>query len=230
MKYLITGTSRGLGKDLTKHFLSNDAVVVGLSRSKSDIEHENLIEIACDLTKPGDIKSAFKQIKEKITSLDVTINCAALGNSNMLLMESPEAMAEAYSVNSIAPLLVIQNAVRLMRKQKFGRVINIGSIHEKIKPKGSVVYTSSKSALATITEVASKELIGYGITVNTLNLGVYNSDMSNNLGEKFISSFLETLPISKMVELDEIVNVINFFTDKKSNGITGQTISMSGVS
>lgn len=229
MAYIISGVSRGLGKDLALHYLSLGFDVIGLSRSPSGITSNNFTEVHCDLSKIEDIKAAIVIIRKLELDITVLINSAGVGDAKMLMLEDPEKVRETFLVNSVAPILLTQAVSRLMRKNKYGRIVNIGSIHEKLKPPGSVAYTSSKSALSSITEVASKELFEAGITVNTVNLGVYDSDMSNSLDKDFLSLFLKTLPIKEKVLLHDVILVIDFFTSKKSGFITGQTISMSGV-
>ena len=187
------------------------------------------MDINCDLSNHEDIKSAFISIRNEGHIVDVLINCAGVGHSNMLMVEGHDELTETFMINSVAPMILMQLAARQMRKNKFGRIINIGSINEILKPNGSAAYSSSKKALSTISEVASKELISYGITVNTINLGAYGSGMSNKLNPIYLKNLLESLPIKSKVNLSEVVHLINFFVDKKSATITGQKIAMSGV-
>ena len=104
----------------------------------------------------------------------------------------------------------MKHLIPLMREQKFGRIINFGSVVPQIGMQGTAAYAGSKSALWGITKVIAKENAIKGITVNTLNLGYFNVGMISEVPEKILNSIVDTIPVKKLGDPKNILNAIKF--------------------
>jgi len=227
---LITGTSRGLGLNLAKHYSVNGFFVVGCSRNITTINNENFFHLSGDISDMDFIKSILNHIKTNYGRLDVLINNAGLSSALYLLMQSSKHINDVVNTNLIAALNMTRESVKLMKNNKFGRIINFSSVHVPLATEGTTIYSSIKAAIEQFSRIAAKEIAGYGITINSLGLSLVNeTGMVSDLSDKIKENIFSNLAIKKNLEIADIIHLIDFIIDKKTNFITGQTIYTSGV-
>lgn len=229
-KVFISGTSTGLGHELATYFLGEGAAVIGCSRTSPTINNSNYSHYSVDVSNAEQIKDMFRDIKRTFKNISILINNAGVGSSNLTILEQPETLESVINTNILGPLLLSREAIRIMRKGDNPRIINIGSILSVIKPKGGVVYATSKSALHTQTACLAKELANLSITCNLIGLNVFESNMSKNLRDAFVEEVLSSQSIKRFSKIEDIINVIDFFCSPKSNLITGQAVFLGGIS
>ena len=223
MKYIITGTSRGIGKQLLITALKNGHQVISISRSKTIIEDElndnliaNWIEIMGDLT----IDSTFKNLKEELANwntVDVLINNAGYLISKPFEQLSITDFNLSYQVNVLVPSLLIKICIPLLKESNIGKVINIGSIggvQGSVKFPGLAFYSSSKGALATLTECLAEEYKEINIHFNYLALGAVQTEML----KKAFAGFIAPVTSIQMAEF------IYHFSIHSANMINGKII------
>jgi 3-oxoacyl-[acyl-carrier protein] reductase len=131
--------------------------------------------------------------------------------------------------NFLGSFFVSREAAKLMRKGRFGRIINIGSMAATLEPIGDSIYAAMKAASMTLAAVLAKEFAGYGITVNTLAVTALETDMLAQLPREKIDAVVAGLPIPRFATPDDIFNVVDFFASPESSYITAQTIFLGGV-
>lgn len=196
MNYIITGTSRGIGKQLLITALKHGHQVISISRSKTTIETElknNLIanwtEIMGDLIK----KTTINRLEEELSSwnsVDVLINNAGYLVNKPFEQLSITDFNMSYQVNVLAPSLLIKMCIPFLKESKIGKVINIGSIggvQGSVKFPGLAFYSSSKGALATLTECLAEEFKAINIHFNYLALGAVQTEMLEQAFPGFIA-------------------------------------------
>ncbi len=225
----ITGCNRGLGKVLAEHFLANGAKVAGLNRSEGAIEHENYLAIKADITKSDEVSAAFRTIARTYKRLDILVNNAGVTTSAYGIMLAPSKAEEMINVNFLGTFLVSKEAAKLMKMNKFGRIINIGSMSSQTEPVGAAVYSATKAAIITLSNILAKELTNFNITCNTLGISAFNTDMLQQLAEKDIEAIVGILPIARLAAKEDIINVVDFFAAEKSSYITAQSIFLGGI-
>jgi len=227
---IITGTSRSIGKYLAQYYVNRGFFVIGCSRSKTDYKSEYYKHFCLDITNESEVRMMFLEVRKKYKRLDVLINNAGAISINYTLITSIDTAKNIFNTNFIGTFLFCREAVKLMRKNKQGRIINISSIAVPLCSTGMSIYSASKSAVEQFSKVLSKEVESEGITVNTLGLSIVEgSGMKGNLSEKAIEETMNQLIIKSPLELDEISHVINFFISDKSKSITKQIIYLGGV-
>ena len=222
---LVTGSRRGVGKLIADHFLEQGASVVGFAKGTSTIEHAAYHHVQVDLADAVAIGPAFASLRQSATTIDIVINNAAVLTSQYAMIMPPGAAQAMVNVNLLAPFLVSREAAKMMRKTKWGRIINIGSMAASLEPIGD----STKAGLSTLTNVMAKEFGSMNVTCNTLAITAIDTDMLSQLPRDKIEVIIAGLPIPRFAKPDDILNIIDFFASERSSYITAQTIFMGGV-
>lgn len=226
---LITGSSRGVGRQLTEHMLAQGATVIGFARGEAGLTHSAYHHIQVDLADAAAITTAFMAVRKLTPQVDIVINNAAVLTSQYAMIMPPAAAQAMVNVNLLATFLVSREAAKLMRKSKWGRIINIGSMAASLEPMGDSVYAACKAGVATLANVMAKEFGSFGVTCNTLAISAIESDMLSQLPRDKIDAIIAGLPVPRFAAIEDITNVIDFFAAESSSYITAQTIYLGGV-
>jgi 3-oxoacyl-[acyl-carrier protein] reductase len=226
----ISGSSKGVGGKLVNYFISKGAFVIGISRGKDVREIQNFFPLQADISSPNDLKAVFSFIKIKFNRLDILINNAGVSHSspfNFLATENAKSMID---INLLGTFLVTKEATKLMMKNKFGRVVNIGSICSTLEPFGASIYTATKAAIHSLSNSIALELASFNITSNTLALSPFPTEMLSSINQKEIDWYLNEQKIKRLAEIKDITNVIEFYCSENSSFITAQFIQLGGIS
>jgi len=226
---IITGTSKGIGKYLSEHYVNKGFIVIGCSRRKADFEFENYHHFIIDVCKENEVKDMFKIIRQTYGRLDVLINNAGIASMNHILITPLTKTKDVLETNIIGTFLFCREAGKLMKINKYGRIVNFSTIATKLKVEGEAIYAASKAAVMNFTETLSKEYAEFGITVNVIAPTPINTDLIKQVPKEKIDTLTERLAIKRLGKLRDISNVTDFFISKKSDFITGQTIFLGGV-
>ena len=226
---LITGASKGLGAKLADHFLTQHATVVGISRTPRELKHDCYRHHPIDIGDEKQVQAVFRQIRDDYGKLDVVINNAGIAVSQFVALTATATAEDVFRTNFLGSFTVCREAVRLMMKQKYGRIINMSSMMVPLRPAGGAVYSASKAALTQLTQVLAKEVASYGITCNVVGVTAIETDMWKDIPKEKLMSLLETLPQKEVAMLEDITNVIDFFASKASGAVTGQVVYLGGA-
>jgi 3-oxoacyl-[acyl-carrier protein] reductase len=230
---LITGSSRGVGLEITKHFLKHGAIVIGLSRGESLYNHNNYHHFPVNIGDPESIINCFKkEIGKHFKRIDIVINNAAVMTSQYSMIMPIKNAMDMVNVNLLGVFFVSREAAKLMRNKETGRIINIGSMASSLEPIGDSIYAATKAGISSLANVMAKELSSMNITCNTLAISAIETDMLNShsaTAQVKIKEIIESLPIPRIAKADDILNVIDFFAAERSSYITAQTIYLGGI-
>ena len=226
---LITGSSRGVGRQIAQHFLDGGATVIGFSRGEAGITQEQYHHVSVDLADVQAIQLAFGTVRKLVPRIDIVINNAAVLTSQYAMIMPPGAAQAMVNVNLLAPFMVSREAAKMMRKNQWGRIINIGSMAASLEPIGDSIYAACKAGLSTLANVMAKEFGPMNVTCNTLGITAIDSDMLSQLPREKIEAIIATLPVPRFAAIDDILNVIDFFAAPRSSYITAQTVFLGGV-
>ncbi|MBI4915355.1 MAG: SDR family oxidoreductase [Acidobacteria bacterium] len=226
---LVTGSRRGVGRMIAEHVLEQGGTVVGFARGEATFAHESYRHLQVDLVQPAAIQEAFLALRREFPALHIVVNNAGVLLSQHALIMPVDAVRNMIDTNLVAPFLVSREAARLMKKGKWGRIINIGSMASSLEPIGDSVYAACKAGLRTMGNVLAKELAPFNITVNTLAVTAIATDMLAQLPEEQIRSAVAGLPIPRFATPDDILNVVDFFASERSSYVTAQTLFLGGV-
>ena len=226
---LVTGSSRGVGRQIAQHFIDGGATVIGFARGEGSITHERHHHVKVDLADVQAIQSAFSTVRKLVPRIDIVINNAAVLTSQYAMIMPPGAAQAMVNVNLLAPFMVSREAAKLMRKNQWGRIINIGSMAASLEPIGDSIYAACKAGLSTLANVMAKEFGPMNVTCNTLGITAIDSDMLSQLPRDKIEAIIATLPVPRFATISDILNVIDFFAAEQSSYITAQTVFLGGV-
>jgi len=212
-----------------EHFLEQGGTVIGLARGVSTITHESYRHYQVDLVQLAAIEETFVELRKEFPALHILVNNAGVLMSQHALLMPASAVRNMIDTNLVAPFFVSREAAKLMRRGKWGRIINIGSMASSLEPVGDSVYAACKAGLSTMGNVLAKELASFNITVNTLAISAIATDMLGQLPEEKIQTVIGSLPIPRVATPDDVLNVIDFFASDRSSYITAQTVFLAGV-
>ncbi|HVR41607.1 MAG TPA: SDR family oxidoreductase [Thermoanaerobaculia bacterium] len=226
---LITGTSRGIGRYLAEHYAGHGYRVIGCSRNKADFEIDGYVHFATDVSSEPDVITLFARIRKEFGRLDVLLNNAGIASMNHLLLTPVSKVREIFEVNVIAAFLFCREAAKLMRANRFGRIVNFTTVATPLKLEGEAAYAASKAAIVSLTQIAARELAELGITVNAVGPTPIETDLTRAVPRTKLDQLVQRQAIRRMGELRDVANVVDFFIRPESDFITGQVIFLGGV-
>lgn len=227
MNILVTGASRGIGKTIAKSLQSYGNVYVTARNEEKLKEFGNEMYFVCDLSKEEDLLKLGDFIQEK--KIDILVNNA--GEYTYCGIEDTEIskLNEMLSINLKAPIYLMHSAIPHMKKNKFGRVINIGSISGVMGEAYASIYSATKAGLIGLSKATGLELAEFGITVNTINPGWVDTELGkSSIGDSEFSEeeILESIPQRRFVKPEEIAGLVKYLISEEAKGITGQSINI----
>jgi len=227
---IITGTRKGIGKYLAEYFSEKGFLVIGCSRSEIDYKLNNYQHYCLDISDESSVKKMFSIIRKKYGRLDVLINNAGVNYalSPLLLIPFKSAL-NTINVNFMGTFIFTREAVKIMKNNSYGRIINFGSMAMKHEVKGEAVYAASKAAIASFTRVVAKEVYSYGITCNVISPSAIDTDLMKNVSKDALKDVLSRNAIPEIGKLKDVSNTIEWLIKSEINAITGQTIYLGGV-
>lgn len=223
MNILVTGGSKGIGKAIADNLEGN---IYTCGRNEELLKSYKNYCI-CDLEtiegmqKLGDYIEANK--------IDILINNAGEYIYSPIEEIGVNQIEHITRLNLEAPLYLISRAVPYMKTQKWGRIINIGSISGVLGEAGASLYSASKSGLIGASKALALELAEYGITINTINPGWVDTEMgSSSAAESEFSKeeIIDCIPQKRFVHPDEIAGMVKYLISKEAKGVTGQSINL----
>lgn len=225
MNILVTGASKGIGNAIAQELQSVGEVFVTGRNEQALVACNAKGFCVCDLSK--DINELAKFIIEK--NIDVLINNAGeyiySNLENMVITD----IQRLYQTNLIAPAYLISQAIPYMKSQKWGRIINIGSISGVMGEAYASIYSSSKAGLIGLTKALALELAEYQITVNTINPGWVETELGmNSIDDSEFSKeeIIDTIPQKRFVKPEEVAKLCKYLISEDAKGITGQSINL----
>lgn len=236
---LVTGTSRGMGKNMLELFAKNGANVFAHTRKETD-EHNvfckdleklydvRIIPVYFDISDGETIKNGIKEIRGYKLPVDGLVNNAGVTNNRLFQMESMEELKHQMEVNFYGPFLLTQYISKLMIRNKKGSIVNISSTAALDGNSGKAAYGASKAALITMTLCISEELAQSGIRANVICPGVTNTDMLGTMPEYIMDIQKKATFLGKVGEPMDIANTVLYLLSDYASYVTGQVIRVDG--
>ena len=233
----VTGGSRGIGKAIAIELGNNFHVVVGYSNSEdkaNDVAKDIISSggsastVRVDISNSESVDEAFTSIEKDYTSVDVLINNAGVTKDNILPRMKKDEWLEVIQTNLTGSFYTSQRAVKLMMKNKWGRIIFISSVVGISGNQGQANYAASKAGLIGLAKSISKEMGSRNITSNVVAPGYIETDMTSFLDNQNKENIIEQLSIKRIGKPEDISNVVSFLCNEESEYITGQVIPVDG--
>jgi 3-oxoacyl-[acyl-carrier protein] reductase len=226
---LVTGARKGIGKYLAGQLVSQGYHVVGCSREPIDWTLGGYTHVQADVSDEAQVKSLLQYVRQTFDRLDVTINNAGIASMNHALLTPVESVDRIMGVNFRGTFLVARESAKLMRKRKFGRIVNLTTIAVPMALAGEAIYAASKSAVESLTRVLSHEFAEFGITVNAIGPTPIETDLIKHVRPERIQDIINRLAIKRLGQPRDVFNVVEFLIRPESDYLTGQVIYLGGV-
>ncbi|MAZ07967.1 MAG: oxidoreductase [Rickettsiales bacterium] len=226
---LITGTSRGIGNYLAKHYLELGYTVFGCSRSEVKINSKNYLHTSCNISDSKSVKSMLTKIRKDYGGLDILINNAGIASMNHSLLTKSDTVNKIFKTNFLGTFLLSRESAKLMQLNKFGRIVNFTTVAVPLNLEGEAIYASSKAAVCSLTKILAKEFGGFNITVNAIGPTPIKTDLIKSIPSNKIDSIINQQAIRRYGTFEDTSNVIDFFISSRSDFITGQILYLGGL-
>ncbi len=235
---LITGATRGIGKEIALELAANGFDIAvnyrskqdGMEELKKEIEKNN---VRCEFVKADvanfeDCESMVKETIEKFGKIDVLVNNAGITKDGLIMRMKKEDFDSVIDVNLTGTFNVTRNVIPYMLKQRSGRIINVSSVVGVAGNAGQTNYSASKAGIIGFTKSLAKEVASRNILVNAIAPGFIDTDMTSVLSDAVKEGINAQIPLKRMGTPREVAKVVKFLSSEDSSYVTGQVINIDG--
>lgn len=228
---LVTGASRGIGRAIALELKSKDFSIIGTATSKAgaDALIENGIEgYILDLNLPNSISNFWEQLEADKKNISVLVNNAGITRDNIVLRMSDDEWSDIMNVHLNGTFQLCKRSLKMMLKNKWGRIINISSASASIGNRGQSNYAAAKAGVEAFTKSLAKEVGKRDITINAVAPGFIATDMTEQNDGVNAEYLIKEIPLGRFGEPEEVAGLVDFLCSEKASYITGQTIHING--
>ena len=234
---IVTGASQGLGRAVAIALGSGGATVVGLARNGEKLKETAAAvdaaggvgeALVCDITHRQAAADAIADVHRRHGRLDILVNNAGVTRDKLARGMSDDEWDDVIATNLTSCFVCCRAAAGLMRRAKYGRIINMASISGLIGNPGQANYSASKAGMIGLTRTLSKELVSRGVTVNAVAPGFIASEMTAELGEVVLQEVKNRIPAKRVGTPEEVAAAVLFLASRDAGYISGQTLVVDG--
>lgn len=234
---VITGGARGIGKAIALELAGR-----GVDIAIADIIEEQARETAKELEKlgvksmavkmdvsdAGSVASSIAEIKEKMGRIDIFVNNAGITRDGLVMRMKEEDWDLVMGINLKSVFLCSKEVIKVMAKQRYGRIVNIASVVAFMGNPGQANYSASKAGIVGLTKTIAKEYASRGITANAVAPGFISTAMTEALSENVREEMLKAIPLGKFGTPEDVAQAVSFLASPGAAYITGQVIHVNG--
>lgn len=237
---IVTGGTRGIGFAIVKKYLEQGATVVlcgsreeTAKKAVETLKTENptykVSGIWTDLCNPEEVKRDFENVTKEYGSIDILVNNAGISSRDSIFDYKQEDFLKIMDLNVNAVFYCSQVVAEFMKEQGGGVILNTSSMVSIFGQSTGCGYPTSKFAVNGMTKSLALELAPYQIRVNAVAPGVTRTDMVSSLPEAIIKPLIDTIPLGRMGEPEEVADAFVFLGSDMSSYITGVVLSVDGA-
>ena len=228
---LVTGASRGIGKAIAEKLKADNYKVLGTATSDSGVDTLNSNDIEgylLDLNSKDSIENFWSKLESDNKTISVLVNNAGITRDNIILRMSDEEWSDIMNVHLYGTFQLSKRALKMMLKNKWGRIINISSASASIGNRGQSNYAAAKAGVEAFTKSLAKEVGKRDITINAVAPGFISTDMTENNKGVNADHLVKEIPLGRFGDPEEVASLISFMCSDGASYITGQTIHING--
>jgi NAD(P)-dependent dehydrogenase (short-subunit alcohol dehydrogenase family) len=233
---LVTGAFRGFGRAISERLATCGASVAVNVRDPERAEAtarllgDHGFAVPGDLAKPEDLEFIVARTLDRFGRIDILVNNAAVALSTRFEKITEEEWRRTFEVNVTAVFLLTRAVLPAMKSQRYGRIVNLSSTAGKtVSTLGGAHYTASKAALLGLTRASAKELGPYGITVNAICPGLFDTELTReNATAEQLAAAAQSFPIRRLGEPVEVADLVCFLASEAAGYITGAALDING--
>ena len=235
---LVTGASRGIGRAIALE-LARHGADVALNYKQSAAAAEELageiqalgvehVVVQADVADPDAVKALVATVGDELGAPTIVVNNAGITRDTLAMRMKDEEWSEVLAADLSGPFLVTRACLRGMLRERWGRIINIGSVVGSMGNPGQVNYAAAKAGLAGMTKSLAKELGSRNVTVNLVAPGFIKTDITAGLTEEHIETVLGMVPLERLGDPEDVAPLVAFLAGEGGRYITGQIIHVDG--
>lgn len=235
---LVTGSSRGIGKEIAGSFAKEGAKVVitatnieKASKTAEEIKSNYNVEtlaVEHNAKSSESCKTVVEKTIEKFGKIDILVNNAGITKDKLIIQMEDNDWKDVIDTNLSGVFYTSREASRYMLKARKGHIINISSVIGKMGNAGQANYAASKSGIIGLTKSMAKEFAPRGIRVNAIAPGFIKTDMTSVLSEDSVKKIIDITPLKNIGKAEDIANIVLFLGSDLSDYITGELIAVDG--
>lgn len=233
---LITGGSRGIGKEIAKKFDSNNYNLVinyvsdntDLEGLKKEFENTEVLFVKADVTNYESCENMVNEAIKEFGRIDVLVNNAGITKDNLLMRMKEEDFDKVININLKGTFNMTKIVTPYMMKQRYGKIVSISSVVGVAGNAGQSNYAASKAGIIGFTKSIARELASRNILANCIAPGFIKTDMTDVLSDTVKESIHAQIPLKKMGEPKEVANAVYFLASEENSYITGQVLNVDG--
>ena len=238
MIIVITGASRGIGKEIALTLAAHGAAVIVNYNGSKERADEVVKEIEaaggtaeaiqCNVAEFQASEEMVKSILANYKKVDILVNNAGITRDGLLMRMPEEDYDAVLDTNLKGTFNMIRHLSRSFLKQRSGKIINLSSVSGVMGNAGQANYSASKAGVIGLTKSVARELASRGVCVNAIAPGFIDTEMTQAMPEEAQNGLKQMIPLGRMGEAAEVAKLVLFLAGNDSNYITGQVISIDG--
>ena len=233
---IVTGASRGIGREIALRFGAAGALVVLVARGNhadavaGEIRDEGgrALSVGADITDVAQIDAVIKRARDEFGRIDVLVNNAGIVRDQLALRMSSSDWDDVVATNLTAAFNCARAGLRPMLKQRSGRIINVGSVVGQMGNAGQVNYAASKAGLEGFSRALAREVASRGVTVNVVAPGLIETDMTTHLEESASEAMFSQIPLRRLGTAEDVASAVCFLASDEAAYITGHVLAVNG--
>ena len=235
---IITGAARGIGKATSRILASEGCTVVTADINKEEAEKTksefNTLgyraeSFQCDISKVEDVEKLIASVHKQFERIDILVNNAGILISATIEETTNDIIDRTININLKGVLYAIRAVTPIMKKQKYGRIVNIGSITGKNGDNTSTfVYGASKGAVISLTRSVARQLGPYGITCNAVAPHAIMTELMSYWSEEKKLNMAKTIPVRRLGTEEDVASLICYLASNEASFINGETVNING--
>jgi 3-oxoacyl-[acyl-carrier protein] reductase len=227
---VVTGARKGIGQHLARHYAEAGVLVVGCSRKPAadpppDYEHH-----CVDVADEDAVLRMVDEVRRRHGRIDYLLNNAGIASMNHALLTPASSAQSVLATNVLGTFLFSREVAKVMRRARFGRIVNFASVATPLRLEGEAIYAASKAAVVSLTQILAREFGESGITVNAVGPTPIRTDLIRAVPEDKLARLVARQAVPRFGEHRDVVNVVDFFLRDESDFVTGQVVYLGGVS
>jgi 3-oxoacyl-[acyl-carrier protein] reductase len=232
---VVTGASRGIGQAILHDLAKQGAKIIGTATTQdgADKIQASLRAITpngygrvLNLADAVSIDAFFEQLKQDALMPDILINNAGITRDNLMLRMKDEEWNDVIQTNLTGVFKLMKGCLRSMMKNRWGRIISLGSVVGTMGNPGQANYCAAKAGVVGLSKSLAREVASRDITVNVVAPGFIQTDMTSGLPEEYREGLIKTIPLGRIGMPEEIAHAVRFLIE--ASYITGETIHVNG--
>ncbi len=234
---LITGSAQGIGMAIAVSMAKEGANIciadINIDNTESLVNDITSSGVKCiatklDVSDQDSVSGAFGKFTDELGSLDILVNNAGITRDTLAMRMKEDEWDAVLDINLKGTFLCSKEAIKIMAKQRSGKIINISSVVAFIGNPGQINYSASKAGVIGLTKTVAKEYAARGIRVNAIAPGFIKTAMTDALSDKVKDDMKNAIPLREFGTPEDVANAAIFLASKESDYLTGQVIHVNG--